>query len=109
MTPSAPDAPLQILLVEDDPVQVAAYRAIARRHQFALEITARATEVLRLALTHRPDLILMDLNLEDGHSTKVLHSLKQSPETADIPVAMVSAYIGAPRIDRALEATGAAA
>ena len=66
MTSSAPTLPRKVLLVEDDSVQVKAYRAVAQRHGMQLEVTARSSEVLRLALSTRPDAIILDYELEDG-------------------------------------------
>jgi PAS domain S-box-containing protein len=44
-----------------------------------------------LAREHRPNLILLDLNLPDTHGADVLRRLKQEPSTRNIPVIVVSA------------------
>lgn len=108
-TTAARSRPLEVLLVEDDASQIAAYRAVARRFGLNLEITSCTTEVYRLALSRRPDVVVMDLSLEDGLSTNVLHTLRLSPETQDIPVAMISAYAADPRVKETLLRAGASA
>ena len=92
-TPPAPSLPREVLIVEDDPIQLKAYEAVARRHGISLRSTSRTTDVLRLVMVHRPDAILLDVELEDGQSLKVLRCLRESPETQDIPVAVVSGYL----------------
>src|SRR5439155_3248898 len=44
-----------------------------------------------LARRHHPDLVLLDLHLPDLHGREVLEQLKRDPETAAIPVVVVSA------------------
>ena len=44
-----------------------------------------------MLLQHRPDLILLDINLPDIDGYEVFELLHQHPETAAIPVAAVSA------------------
>lgn len=82
-----------LLIAEDDPAQQRAYAGVASRFGLRLEVTARTTEIFRLAHQVRPDAILLDLNIEDGDTLKVLASLKSSPETASTPTAVVSAYL----------------
>jgi CheY-like chemotaxis protein len=45
---------------------------------------------LELAREHRPDLILLDLNLPDLSGDKVLLQLRQDPALREIPVVMIS-------------------
>ncbi len=100
-----PVLPSPILLVEDDPVQLRVWETLARRYGMTLVTTPRTTEVLRLALTHRPQLIVLDLVLEDGHSMRVLRTLKESPETWDLPVVVVSGYLS-PEVEEGIESFG---
>jgi CheY-like chemotaxis protein/anti-sigma regulatory factor (Ser/Thr protein kinase) len=55
---------------------------------------------LELAAQHRPDLILLDLQLPDLPGEEVLRRLREDPRTKDIPVIMVSADVTAANIDR---------
>lgn len=106
MTPIAqPRLPREVLLVEDDPVQLRVWDSLARRYGISLTTTSRTTEVLRLAMTVRPSLIVLDLLLEDGQSLRVLKCLRESPETKDIPVVVISGYLSA-EVEVAIEALG---
>ncbi len=46
---------------------------------------------LELAAQHRPELILLDLDLPDMHGSDVLAALKRDPELSGIPVVVISA------------------
>ncbi|MBV8690850.1 MAG: response regulator [Actinobacteria bacterium] len=61
-----------------------------------------------LAREHQPELILLDLHLPDTTGDEVLRQLRDDPQTASIPVAVVSADATAGQIRRLL-AEGAVA
>ena len=46
---------------------------------------------IELTRDKKPDLILLDLHLPDLPGTVVLHRLRATPATADIPVVVISA------------------
>ena len=48
-------------------------------------------KTISLAKQHKPDLILLDLNLPDIHGSEVLTALKNDAETTDIPVVVLTA------------------
>ncbi len=85
--------PRELLVVEDDPAQLRAWQKLAKHYGISLSTASRTTDVLRMTLQKRPELIVMDLALEDGPSLKVLQCLRQSPETRDIPVVVISAHL----------------
>ena len=60
-------------------------------------------EGLRMATTSKPDLILLDLILPKLHGLDVLKQLKESPETKEIPVIILTNLEGASEVERALE------
>lgn len=88
-----PAVPPRILVVEDDPIQQRAYAAVASRYGLELQLESRTTDVLRAVLQGRPDAIILDLNVEDGNTLRVLSCLRESPETANTPVAVISAHL----------------
>jgi signal transduction histidine kinase/CheY-like chemotaxis protein len=59
---------------------------------------------VELARAHRPDLILLDLNLPDMHGSVVLERLQADPDTAEIPVIVLSADATQGQIRALLEA-----
>ncbi len=59
---------------------------------------------MELAREHRPDLVLLDLNIPDMDGYEVLRRLRANPESAVIPVVVISADATRGQIDRLLKA-----
>ena len=57
-----------------------------------------------LAREHHPDLVLLDLNLPDMSGSDVLRQLKTDPDTAGIPIVMLSADATVGALERLLAA-----
>jgi CheY-like chemotaxis protein len=61
-------------------------------------------EAVRLAIEHRPDLVLLDLHLPDISGDEVLRRLRADPRTAAIPVVVVSADATPASVERLQQA-----
>jgi len=90
MVPLARETNVKILLVEDS-------RPIRRENESALHragyevITAEdGQSALAAAHKHKPDLILLDMILPKLSGPEVLRQLKKEPDTAPIPVVVLS-------------------
>ena len=90
--------PIEILLVEDNPDDVAiALRAFARSDVASrLSVARDGQEVLDLlldgkSLPSRPDLILLDVNLPKVNGLDVLAKIRASDEFAMMPVIILTA------------------
>ncbi len=59
---------------------------------------------LDMARANLPQLVLLDLDLPDLHGSKVLEALQAQPETAKIPVIVISADATPSQIERMLTA-----
>jgi CheY-like chemotaxis protein len=95
-------ATASVLTVEDDPIVSADLRLILEDAGFDVCADARdGVEAVELAREHRPDLILIDLNLPrlDGveATRRILH------ERA-VPIVALTGHTGGPCVERALEA-----
>lgn len=81
-----------ILYIEDQPLNQRLVERILQPYtQYRLISSTLGADGIESAKKHRPDLILLDLNLPDMRGDEVLHQLKADPTTRHIPVVMVSA------------------
>lgn len=103
-----PGGPRAVLYVEDNPSNVRLVeRVLARRPGVSLLVAMRGSVGLELARQHRPDLVLLDLNLPDLPGAVLLERLRAEPLTRDIPVVVISADATPEQVER-LKAAGAA-
>jgi CheY-like chemotaxis protein len=61
-------------------------------------------QALQFALTHRPDLIVLDVMMPVHDGLKVLRALKDEPTTTDIPVVLLTARAAPAEIEEGWEA-----
>jgi CheY-like chemotaxis protein len=90
-----------ILYIEDNlPNLQLVERALARQPGWEVLTATQGRLGLELARDRRPDLVLLDLHLPDISGEDVLADLTASPETAAIPVVVVSAAASKGRVQR---------
>ncbi|HET9051670.1 MAG TPA: PAS domain S-box protein [Candidatus Dormibacteraeota bacterium] len=107
--PPARETPATVLYVEDNLSNVRLVERVLARHRpsATLLVAMDANAGLDLAREHRPDVILMDLNLPGLSGAEALRRLRRHPATAGIPVVIVSADATPGQVSR-LKAAGAA-
>ncbi len=100
-----PDELRTLLYVEDNPANLALVeQLIARRSDLRLLTAVDGHLGIRLAREHRPDLILMDINLPGISGFGVLKILQDDPLTKAIPVLALSANAVPRDVEKGLEA-----
>jgi hypothetical protein len=108
--PARPDAgragrPACLLYIEDNPVNLLIVQEVlAQRPDLQLHTASDGLSGVSQALRHRPDLILVDMQLPDIDGHEVLRRLRADETTAHIPCISVSANAMPDDIDRALKA-----
>ena len=81
---------MKILLVDDSRfLRIANERALSRAGYQVLA-SADGEEGLRLAIEHKPDLIVLDMMLPKLSGPEVLRALRANPQTARIPIMVLS-------------------
>ena len=101
----APGGAFTVLYIEDNlPNYQLVERLIAKRPGVRLLSAMQGKLGVELAVAHRPDVILLDLNLPDIQGDEVLLRLREHPETAAIPVVMLSADAMQRQVDKLLAA-----
>jgi len=103
----------RVILIVDDDAECRDYVAGALGKRYSLLFADNGADGLAIARRSRPDLVLLDVMMPGGEDgLQVLCALKQSAETKDIPVIMLTgvnavtglafdkdilgAYLGAP-------------
>ena len=95
--------PKRILIVEDNELNMKLLNDVLEAYGYDIVKTDSGAAVLELARTHRPDLVLMDIQLPDVSGLDAVRQLKGDPETREIPVIAVTAFAMAGDERRALD------
>jgi two-component system, OmpR family, phosphate regulon response regulator PhoB len=85
------DSKGKILLVEDDRALVALLVYHFEREGFAVRSTPDGEEALIMAREEAPDLVILDWMLEGVSGIEVCRQLRRLPETANVPIIMLTA------------------
>jgi signal transduction histidine kinase len=97
--------PGRLLYIEDNPVNLLIVQELmAQRPGLQLHTARDGLSGIGLALSQRPDLILVDMQLPDIDGHEVLRRLRADPATRTIPCISVSANAMPEDIERALKA-----
>jgi signal transduction histidine kinase/DNA-binding response OmpR family regulator len=88
--PVAAPAGARILMVEDDPDTRAVTRASLEMYGYEVIEAGTGAHAVQLARREAPAAVLLDLVLPDISGYDVLRILKNSPETRDVPVVVLS-------------------
>ena len=95
----------KILYVEDDDDNIYMLKLwLELLDEFELLVALDGAEGLRLTKLHKPDLILMDLDLPEINGWDATRRLKSDPDTSNIPVIALTAFAMAGDREKALEA-----
>jgi CheY-like chemotaxis protein len=82
---------LKVLIVDDEPHMLRVAELSLRKGGFELLLGNNGLQAVELARSAKPDLIVMDVLMPEMDGLTALRQLKQNPETASIPVIMVTA------------------
>lgn len=94
ITPIRP-GPMQgktVLVIEDNDDSREIYRSILEHHGFRVRLCVTAEDGLGIARRERPDIIMMDLGLPEMDGVSATRLLKSDPETAAIPVLVITVH-----------------
>jgi twitching motility two-component system response regulator PilH len=79
-----------VLIVDDSPTELQAYREMLEKHGFTVEEATDGETSLNKAAELRPDLILMDVVMPGMNGFQATRQLDKNPDTADIPVIIIT-------------------
>jgi DNA-binding response OmpR family regulator len=81
----------RILLVEDDDAIASVYQTRLQTEGFDVRRVANGEDALATALSYRPDLVLLDIMMPKVSGFDVLDILRNTPETANLKIIMLTA------------------
>ena len=84
--------PKRVMIVEDNELNMKLFRDLIEASGYETIQTRNGMEALDLARKHRPDLILMDIQLPEVSGLEVTKWLKEDDELHVIPVIAVTAF-----------------
>ena len=85
------EARKKILLVEDDDVLASVYRARLEMEDFEVMEVHDGEQALTAALRYRPDLMILDAMMPKISGFDVLDILRNTPETMNLQIIMLTA------------------
>ena len=82
----------KVLIVEDNELNMKLFNDLLEAHGYTTLQTKDGLEALRIARLHRPDLILMDIQLPEVSGLEITKRLKEDEDLRGIPVVAVTAF-----------------
>lgn len=81
-----------VLIVEDNELNMKLFHDLLEAQGYATLQTKDGREALKLAREHRPDLVLMDIQLPEVSGLEVTKWIKEDEDLREIPVIAVTAF-----------------
>ena len=81
-----------VLVVEDNELNMKLFNDLLEAHGYNVVQTRDGLKALDLARTHKPDLILMDIQLPEVSGIEITKWLKEDDALRSIPVIAVTAF-----------------
>lgn len=92
-----------LLLVEDNDLNRNMLSRRLERMDYAILLAVNGEDGVTQTRAHKPDLVLMDINMPVMDGWDALTILKADPETSDIPIVALTAHTTASDRDKASE------
>lgn len=81
-----------VLIVEDNELNMKLFNDLLEAHGYKTVQTRNGVEAVGLAREHRPDLILMDIQLPEVSGLQVTQWIKEDVALRHIPVVAITAF-----------------
>jgi len=86
--------PKIVLIVDDDEHLREMFASMLRFSGYAILEAATGREAVNKAISEKPDLILLDIELPDIKGPEVARAIRKNPTSAHIPIIGCSAFFG---------------
>lgn len=84
---------MQLLIADDEPAILAVLRAFFVHKGYQVLTAGDGQEAIDQAVRHRPDLIILDIQMPRKSGIEAVRELRQIPELADTPILALTAHI----------------
>ncbi len=84
--------PKTVLIVEDNELNMKLFKDLLEAHGFETLQTKDGIQALQMAREHRPDLIIMDIQLPEVSGLEVTSWIKNDEDIKHIPIIAVTAF-----------------
>ncbi len=81
-----------VLIVEDNELNMKLFNDLLEAHGYGTLQTRSGVEAVELARRHRPDLILMDIQLPEVSGLQVIMWIKNDEDLKHIPIIAITAF-----------------
>ena len=100
--PARTAAKTKILIIDSDPLMAAILHDCLEGEKGFTVLTAdNGISGVRIAIDHKPDLILLDVRLKDMNGLEVHDRIQSDPATEKIPVVYISSFLTLRTIEKA--------
>lgn len=82
----------KVLIVEDNELNMKLFHDLLEAHGYEVAGTRDGLKALEMAREHRPDLILMDIQLPEVSGLEVTKWIKEDDDLSEIPIVAVTAF-----------------
>ena len=82
----------KVLIVEDNELNMKLFHDLLEAHGFDTVQTREGKKAFDMAREHKPDLIIMDIQLPEISGLEITRQLKEDDELKSIPVIAVTAF-----------------
>ena len=84
--------PKSVLIVEDNELNMKLFNDLLEAHGYGTIQTRSGVEAVELTRKHRPDLILMDIQLPEVSGLQVIQWIKDDEALSQTPIVAITAF-----------------
>ena len=85
-------AAVKVLIIDDDNAFVDTVAFVLEQQGYEMLTASNGAHGIALAIMHRPDVILCDVRMGEGHGYATAQTLRGKQETEKIPIIMITGF-----------------
>lgn len=93
----------KVLLVDDNQVFIESLAGLLRGEKIKVFTASTGIDGLLAAVKHKPDLILLDINMPEMNGLKMLKKVRSEPWGKKVPILMLTASADSANLREAIE------